>query len=84
MPEIADLAKSKACLNCHATDKRIVGPSFKEVAARYKGRPDAESALVEKLRTGGSGTWGSIPMPANPDLPRDDARRLVQWILGGV
>ena len=80
----ADLAKGKACLNCHGTDKRVVGPSFREVAARYKGRPDAEAALLRKLRNGGSGAWGSVPMPANPDLASDDARRLVQWILGGV
>jgi cytochrome c551/c552/cytochrome c553 len=81
---LADLAKRKACLSCHGTDKRIVGPSFKEIGARYKGRPDAEAHLVQKLRTGGSGTWGPIPMPPNPDLAADDARKLIQWILSGV
>ena len=81
---VVDLAKRKACLSCHGTDKRIVGPSFKEVGARYKGRPDAEAKLLEKLRTGGSGSWGPLPMPPNPDLPPDDARKLIQWILSGV
>jgi cytochrome c551/c552 len=81
---VADLAKRKACLSCHGTDKKIVGPSFKEVAARYKGRPDAENRLVEKLRVGGSGAWGPIPMPPNPDLAEADARRLIQWVLSGV
>jgi cytochrome c551/c552 len=84
VPEVAELAKRKACLSCHGIDKRIVGPSFKEVAARYKGRQDAEQRLVDKLRTGGSGTWGPIPMPPNPDLAPEDARRLIKWILSGV
>lgn len=81
---VVDLARRKACLNCHGTDKRIVGPSFKEVGERYKGRADAEAKLIEKLRVGGSGTWGPIPMPPNPDLAPDDAHRLIQWILSGV
>ncbi|HEX5130619.1 MAG TPA: c-type cytochrome, partial [Usitatibacter sp.] len=82
--EVAELAKSKGCLSCHAADKRIVGPSFKEIAARYKGQSNAEAKLLEKLRTGGSGSWGAVPMPPNPDLAAEDARRLVEWILGGV
>ena len=81
---VSELAKRKACLSCHGTDKKIVGPSFKEVAARYKGRPDAENRLVEKLRVGSSGTWGPNPMPPNPDLAEADARRLIQWVLSGV
>jgi S-disulfanyl-L-cysteine oxidoreductase SoxD len=80
----AELAKRKACLACHGTDKRIVGPSFKEVAARYKGRADIEEKLVEKLRKGGGGVWGPIPMPPNPDLAEGDARTLIRWVLGGV
>ena len=81
---VADLAKRKACLSCHGLDKRIVGPSFKEVGARYKGQADAEAKLLEKLRKGSSGTWGPIPMPPNPDLAPDDARRLIRWVLSGV
>lgn len=81
---VADLAKRKACLSCHGIDRRIVGPSFKEVSSRYKGQSDAEARLVEKLRKGSSGAWGPIPMPPNPDLAETDARRLIQWVLGAV
>jgi cytochrome c len=79
-----DLAKSKACLGCHGVDKRIVGPAFREVSTRYRGQGDAEARLLEKLRHGGSGAWGGVPMPANPDLPEADARSLIRWILGIV
>jgi cytochrome c len=80
----ANLARRGACLSCHAVDKKLVGPAFIEVAARYKGQDGIEARLVEKLRRGGSGTWGVVPMPANPDLSESDARVLVQWILGGA
>ena len=79
----ATLAKDRACLACHGIDKRIVGPGFNDVAAKYKGDTGAEARLVEKVRQGGSGNWGGVPMPANPDLAETDARRLVQWILSG-
>ena len=81
---MADLAKRKACLSCHGVDKRIVGPSFKEVAARYKGQPGVEARLLEKLKRGGSGTWGPLPMPPNPDLAEADAAALVRWVLDGA
>jgi cytochrome c len=81
---VADLARRKACLSCHGVDKRIVGPALREVAARYKGQAGIEGRLVEKLKQGGSGTWGPLPMPPNPDLAAADARALVQWILGGA
>ena len=81
---VADLAKRKACLSCHGVDKRIVGPSFKEVAARYKGQPGVEARLLEKLKRGGSGTWGPLPMPPNPDLAEADAAALVRWVLDGA
>ena len=83
-PGVAELAKRKACLSCHGVDKRLVGPAFKEVAARYRGEAGAEAALVERLRSGGTGNWGPLSMPANPDLPESDARALVRWILGGL
>lgn len=79
----AALAKDRACIACHGVDKRIVGPAFNEVAAKYKGDAGAESRLVAKVRAGGSGNWGAIPMPANPDLPEAEAKTLVQWILSG-
>ena len=81
---VSELARRKACLSCHGVDKRIVGPSFKEVSSRYKGQPDAEARLLEKLKKGSSGAWGPIPMPPNPDLAEPDARRLIQWVLGTV
>ena len=77
-----DLAKRKACLSCHAVDRRIVGPAFKDVASRYKSQPDAEAKLLEKLRRGGGGAWGPMSMPPNPDLPEADAKVLVKWVLG--
>jgi cytochrome c len=78
---VVELARRKACLSCHGVDKRIVGPAFHEVAARYKGQAGAQAKLVEKVRRGGSGAWGSLPMPPNPDLAESDAATLVQWVL---
>jgi len=80
---VADLARRKACLTCHGVDKRIVGPAFREVAAKYRGQPGIEARLVEKVKKGSSGAWGPIPMPPNPDLPDADARLLVKWVLAG-
>jgi cytochrome c551/c552/cytochrome c553 len=77
------LARRNACLSCHAIDKKLVGPAFRDVAAKYKGQAGMEAKLVEKLRHGGSGAWGPVPMPANPGLPEKDARVLVQWVLSG-
>jgi len=80
--DIAELAKRKACFGCHGIDKRIVGPAFKEVAARYKGEAGIQAKLVQKLRRGGSGIWGPIAMPPNPDLAESDAAALIEWVLG--
>ena len=80
---VAELARRKACMSCHGVEKAVVGPAFKDVAARYKGQAGAEAALVEKVRRGGSGTWGAVPMPPHPDLAGSDATALVRWILGG-
>ena len=82
--DVADLARRKACLSCHGIDKRVVGPSLQEVSARYKGQADAEEKLLAKLKKGGSGTWGAIPMPPNPDLADAEARSLLRWILAGA
>ena len=76
-----DLARGKGCLACHGIDQRVVGPAFREVAARYKGSAGAESQLVAKLRQGGSGNWGSTAMPPQAQLGESDARALVRWIL---
>jgi cytochrome c len=81
---VAELARRKACLSCHGVDQRIVGPSFREVAGRYKGQSGIEAKLLEKLRRGGSGNWGPMPMPPMPDLSEADAAALVRWILAGA
>jgi cytochrome c len=82
--DMTQLAGQKSCLACHAVDKRIVGPSFKEVATRYKGEAGAEAKLIEKLKRGGSGAWGQVPMPPNPDLSEQDARALIRWVIVGT
>lgn len=75
------LAKEKNCLACHAVDQKLVGPAYKDVAAKYKGDKSAEGKLVTKVMKGGSGVWGQIPMPANPQVNEAEAKKLVQWIL---
>lgn len=76
-----DLAKSKNCMTCHAIDKKVVGPAFKDVAAKYAGQKDAEAKLATKVIKGGSGTWGAVPMPANTQISDAESRTLVKWIL---
>jgi cytochrome c len=76
----ADLAQKKNCLACHATDKKIVGPSYKDVAAKYAGQKDAAAKLAEKIQKGGVGVWGQVPMPANP-VTADEAKQLANWVL---
>jgi cytochrome c len=76
-----ELAKQKICTGCHALDKKQVGPSFKDIAARYAGQKDAPARLVDKIIRGGGGAWGPVPMPANPKVTADEAKRLVDWIL---
>lgn len=77
----SDLAKAKNCMACHAVATKLVGPAYKDVAAKYAGQKDAESKLVTKVMKGGSGTWGAIPMPANPQVSEAEARTLVKWVL---
>jgi cytochrome c len=77
----ADLAKAKNCMACHAVANKLVGPAYKDVAAKYAGQKDAEAKLVGKVIKGGSGVWGAIPMPANPQVSEADAKTLVKWIL---
>jgi len=72
------------CMACHGTASKIVGPGYNEVAARYKGQADAEGKLVAKLKAGGQGVWGAIPMPPQTQLKDEDAHRLVKWILSGA
>ena len=79
-----ELAKASACTACHGVSERIVGPGFREVAAKYSGDAAAAGRLTAKLKTGGGGTWGATPMPPQPQVKDADARALVQWILGGA
>jgi cytochrome c len=74
------LAKSKNCLSCHAADKKIVGPSYKDVAAKYKGQGDAAAKLAAKIKSGGKGVWGEVPMPPN-NVTDDEAKKLAAWVL---
>ena len=77
----ADLAKAKNCMACHAIATKVVGPAYKDVAAKYAGQKDAEDKLVAKVMKGGAGVWGAVPMPANPQVSEAEARTLVKWVL---
>jgi cytochrome c len=76
-----ELAKKHNCLACHQTDKKVVGPSYKDVAAKYAGDKTAEAKLFEKVKKGGVGVWGQIPMPPNATVPDQDIKALVKWVL---
>lgn len=77
----ADLAKAKNCLACHAVDHKVVGPAYKDVAARYAGQKGIEDKLVQKVLKGSVGAWGQVPMPPNAQVSEAEARQLVTWIL---
>lgn len=83
-PAMADpaLAKSKNCMACHAVEKKLVGPSFKDIATKYAGQSDATAKLAGKIVKGGSGVWGPVPMPANNQVTDADAQTLAAWVLG--
>lgn len=82
-PAMADqaLAQSKNCMACHAVDKKLVGPAFKDVAAKYAGQKDAADKLAAKIIKGGSGVWGPIAMPANAQVNDAEAKKLATWVL---
>lgn len=82
-PVLADqaLAQSKNCLSCHAIDKKIVGPAYKDVAKKYAGQKDAADKLASKIMKGGSGVWGVIPMPVNAQVNEAEAKKLAAWVL---
>ena len=77
----AALAQKKNCMACHAVDKKVVGPSYKDVAAKYAGQKDAADKLAAKIMKGGSGVWGPVPMPANPQVSDAEAKQLAAWVL---
>lgn len=82
-PAMADqaLASSKSCMGCHAVQRKVVGPAFKDVAAKYRTDKTAVEHLSRKIQQGGSGVWGRVTMPAHPQLSDTDARKLAVWIL---
>jgi cytochrome c len=77
----ADLAKAKNCLACHAAEKKLIGPSYKDIAAKYSKDAGAAKMLAEKIQKGGVGVWGQIPMPANPQVSAGEAETLAKWVL---
>jgi cytochrome c len=77
-----ELAQKNACTACHAVDKKVVGPAYQDVAKKYAGQKDAAIALAASIQKGGSGKWGPVPMPAQPNLSEADAKTLANWILG--
>jgi cytochrome c len=83
MPALAnaDLAQKKNCMACHALDKKLIGPGYKEVAAKYAGQKDAADKLAQKIVKGGVGAWGQVPMPANPQVSEAEAKQLATWVL---
>ncbi len=82
-PAFADqaLATAKNCMACHAVDKKLVGPSYKDVAKKYAGDKTAADKLAVKVMKGGAGVWGAVPMPANPQVNEAEAKKLVAWVL---
>ena len=75
------LAQSKNCMACHSVDKKLVGPSYKDIAKKYAGQKDSTAMLATKIIKGGSGNWGAVPMPANSQVSDAEAQKLVSWIL---
>jgi cytochrome c len=82
IPAQADeaLAKKHNCLACHTVDKKLVGPSYKEIAKKYKGQ-NVAATLETKVKKGGQGVWGPVPMPPNAAVPDADIKKLVDWVL---
>ena len=79
--EDEDLAKKSACMACHKMEGKLVGPGYKEVAKKYAGDAGAEAKLIAKVKAGGSGVWGAIPMPPNAAISDADVKKLVKWVL---
>ncbi len=75
------LAEKKNCMSCHAIDRKVIGPAYRDIAARYAQQPDAVDRLAMKVITGGTGVWGTAVMSANPQVNEAEAKQLVRWIL---
>lgn len=79
-----DLATKNACMACHAVDKKLVGPAYQDIAKKYAGDATAQAKLETKVKKGGSGVWGPVPMPPNVAVKDEDIKTLVKWILDGA
>lgn len=79
-----EIAKQNACLGCHTVDRKLVGPAFRDIATKYKGDGAAQGRLEKKVRDGGAGVWGVIPMPSHPRMSDVDIHTVVAWVLGGA
>jgi cytochrome c len=75
------LAQSSGCMTCHTVDRKIIGPSYKEIAAKYRDDKGAEANLIKKVKSGGSGVWGPSPMPPNAHVKEEDIKAIVAWIM---
>ena len=84
LPAMADqaLATSRNCMSCHSIDKKILGPAYKDIAAKYRGDKTAPAVLAAKIRQGGGGVWGVVKMPSNPQVTEAEAQKLAAWVLG--
>ncbi len=78
------LASKSACLACHAADKKLVGPAYKDVAAKHQGQADAVAKVAARIKSGGSGMYGAVPMPPQPNLKDDELKLLAEWVLAGA
>lgn len=78
------IARGNACMGCHAVDRKLVGPSFQQIAEKYKGDAQAPAKLALKVKKGGAGVWGSIPMPSHPAMSDADVKTVVAWVLAGA
>ena len=78
------LASKSACLACHAVDKKLVGPAYKDVAAKHQGQADAVEKVAARIKSGGSGIYGPVPMPPQPSLKDDELKLLAAWVLAGA
>ena len=80
-PQAMELAKKNQCLTCHSLDQKLVGPAWRDVAKKYAGDAEAEARLIVKVKKGGSGVWGTVPMPPNVTVKDADIKTLVQYVL---
>ncbi len=79
---VEKLARDRNCMTCHATDRTLLAPSYRDIARRYAGQPKAAEVIAHSIAEGSRGKWGSIPMPAGPQVAPEEANRLARWILG--